>query len=167
MTENEQIEDDFEPIKSKTQIKAEMAALQVLGQKLTLLKPAQLAEVPLGEDLIHAIKESYNITQREAKRRHLHYIGKLMRKEDAEAIQYAIDQFDSSSKRFAQEIHRVENWRDRLITQGKTALTEFIESHPGVDVQQLRQLVRNAQKDLSHNKNTGAAKKLFRFIREL
>jgi len=166
MNKDAQTEDELEPIKSKTRLKAEMLDLQLLGKKLTTLKPAQLAEVPMGEDLAHAIKESYNIRQREAKRRHLHYIGKLMRAEDTEAIQYAIDRFDSSSKRFAQEMHQLENWRDRLINQGKEALTEFIETHPSVNVQHLRQLVRNAQKDLSQNKNTGAAKKLFRFIRD-
>jgi len=160
-------DDEFDNIKSKSQIKREMEALQVLGQKLTELKPAQLKKIPMGEDLAHAIKESYNITQREAKRRHLQFIGKLMRDEDAEAIQYALDEFDSSSHRHAQELHQLENWRERLISEEKSALSEFIESYNNIDVQHLRQLVRNAKKEKTNEKNSGAAKKLFQYIRTI
>ena len=123
--------------------------------------------MPIGEDLLKAVQESHNIQQREAKRRHLHYIGKLMRAEDAEAIQYALDQFDSSSLRYAQEINLIEVWRERLIAGDKASLTAFIEEKPEANVQLLRQLIRNAQKDLSQEKITGAAKKLFQFIRVL
>jgi ribosome-associated protein len=158
-------EDEFE--KSKSQIKREMEALQTLGRKLTELKPSQLKKVPISEDLNHAIKESYNIRQREAKRRHLQFIGKLMRSEDAEAIQYAIDQFDSSSERFAQELHKMESWRDQLIAGGNEVLSNFISENPAADVQHLRSLIRNAKKDLDHGKNTGAGKKLFQYIRTL
>lgn len=167
MTDFEQYDEEFEEEKSKSQIKREMEALQDLGKKLTELKPDQLKKVPMSEDLAHAIKESLNITQREAKRRHLQFIGKLMRAEDTEAIQYAIDEFDSSSERFNQELHRLEAWRERLISEGNNALSEFIEAHESTDVQHLRSLVRNAKKDREKEKNTGAAKKLFQYLRSL
>ena len=95
-------EDDEEDIKSRTQIKREMEALQDLGKKLTELKKEQLKEVPMGEDLRAAI-DLYrnNITQREARRRQMQYIGKLMRAEDADAMQAVLDKYDSSSKAFA------------------------------------------------------------------
>jgi ribosome-associated protein len=160
-------DDEFENEISKSQIKRDMEALQAIGKKLTELKPAQIKKVPMGEDLAQAIKESYNITQREAKRRHLQFIGKLMRAEDGEAIQYALDQFDSGSQRFAQQIHLVESWRERLISEGNEALSEFISDQNLVDVQKLRQLVRSAKKDVANDKNTGAAKKLFQHIRSL
>jgi len=154
--------------KSKSQVKREMEALQNLGLKLTELKPIQLKKMPIGEDLLQAIKESYNIRQREAKRRHLQFIGKLMRDEDGEAIQYALDEFDSSSQRFAQQLHQIESWREKLILEGNDALSEFIANHDGsIDVQHLRQLVRNAKKDKQNDKNTGSAKKLFQFLRSL
>ncbi|MFT7186228.1 MAG: ribosome-associated protein [Pseudohongiellaceae bacterium] len=152
---------------SKSQVKREMIALQHLGKKLTELKPAQLKKMPISEELLKAVQESYNIQQREAKRRHLNYIGRLMRSEDPEKVQYALDEFDSSSLRYAQEIHLIEVWRERLIAGDKTSLTAFIEEKPEANAQLLRQLIRNAQKDLSQEKNTGAAKKLFQFIRAL
>jgi len=160
-------EDDEEDIKSRTQIKREMEALQDLGKKLTELKKEQLKEVPMGEDLRAAI-DLYrnNITQREARRRQMQYIGKLMRAEDEDAMQAVLDKYDSSSKAFAQSIHELEAWRTRLIDEGNQAMTDFIEKHPSVDVQQLRNLVRNAKKDVENNKNKGSAKKLFQFLRE-
>jgi ribosome-associated protein len=167
MKNDNTFDDDLIPEISKSQIKREMIALQALGQKLTLLKPAQLKKISIKEELHKAIQESYNINQREAKRRHLNYIGRLMRDEDPVAIQYALDEFDSSSLRYAQEIHLIEVWRERLITGDKASLTAFIEEKPEANAQLLRQLIRSAQKDLSQEKNTGAAKKLFQFIRAL
>jgi len=161
-------DEDLDNVKSKSQVKREMEALQVLGQKLTELKAKQLTNMPISEDLRHAINEAHNITQREAKRRHLQFIGKLMRDEDAEAIQYALDEFDSSSQRFAQELHQLESWRDKLIKEGNDTLNEFIKEQTiTIDVQHLRQLIRNAKKDLEKQKSTGSAKKLFQFLRTI
>lgn len=153
--------------KSKTQVKKEMHALQDLGKRLTELRPDQLAKIPISPDLQKAIEESRRIKQREATRRHLQYIGKLMRDEDIEAIQHGVDLFDSSSKAFAQLIHGVEHWRERLIAEGNDALTAYLDEHPQADVQHLRQLVRNAVKDADNEKNTGAAKKLFRYLKSI
>lgn len=159
-------DENGELIKSKSQIKREMTALQDLGKKLIELKDGQLKKMPITDELLSAIKESKNITQREATRRHLQFIGKLMRDQDSEAIQYALDEFDSSSQRFAQSIHELEVWRTRLIDDTGNSLTEYVEKYPQTNIQHLRQLIRNAAKDQKNNKNTGASKKLFQYIRE-
>jgi len=143
-----------------------MTALQELGKKLIGLKDSQIAKMPVSDELLRAIKESKNITQREATRRHLQFIGKLMREQDAEAIQYALDEFDSSSQRFTQAIHELEVWRKRLIEKSNAVVTEYVEKYPKTNVQYLRQLVRNAVKDHKNEKNTGAAKKLFQYLKD-
>ena len=159
-------DENGELIKSKSQIKREMTALQELGIKLIGLKETQLKKMPINDELFRAIKESKNITQREATRRHLQFIGKLMRDHDSEAIQYALDEFDSSSMRFAQTIHELEVWRTRLIEDIGNSLTDYIETYPKTNVQLLRQLIRSAAKDLKNDKNTGASKKLFQHLRD-
>lgn len=164
--ENNDFNEDEEFIVSKSQIKREMTALQDLGKKLIDLKDAQLKKMPISDELMRAVLESRNITQREAIRRHLQYIGKLMRDEDSDAIQFALDEFDSSSQRFTQELHEQELWRSRMLSENGDAITDYIEQHPKTDVQHLRQLVRNALKDQTNNKNTGASKKLFQYLRE-
>ena len=153
--------------KSKSQIKREMHALQDLGKQLTQLKPDQLARVPMSDTLRDAILESHRIKQHEASRRHLQRIGKLMRAEDAEAIQRVIDEFDSSSQVHAQKFHELEKWRDRLINEGPEAVTEYLNEHAQADIQHLRQLVRNAAKDARDQKNRGHSKKLFQYLREV
>lgn len=153
-------------IKSKSQIKREMTALQDLGKKLIDLKDSQLKKMPVSDELFVAIKESRNITQREATRRHLQFIGKLMRDQDSEAIQYALDEFDSSSQRFAQTVHELEVWRTRLIEDASNSVTEYVEQYTKTNVQGLRQLIRSAAKDQKNNKNTGASKKLFQYLRD-
>ncbi len=157
---------DDELIISKSQIKREMNALQDLGKKLLDLKDAQLKKMPISDEMMKAVLESRNITQREATRRHLQYIGKLMRDEDGDAIQYALDEFDSSSQRFTQALHELEVWRSKLIDDPNGAVTDYIEHYPKTEVQHLRQLVRNAVKDKTNGKNTGASKKLFQYLRD-
>jgi ribosome-associated protein len=158
--------DDDEDIKSRSQVKREMEALQQVGKQLCELKASQLKDVPISEDLAHGIETYHRISSREAKRRQLQYIGKLMRTEDMEGIQEVLDRYDTSSNVYAQRLHQLEAWRARLIQEGNDVVTEFIEKHPMVNVQTLRQLVRQAKKDVSNDKNTGAAKKLFKFIKE-
>lgn len=158
--------DDEEHIKSRSQIKREMEALQQVGKQLCDLKASQLKDVSISEDLAHGIATYHRITSREAKRRQMQYIGKVMRTEDLDAIQIVLDRYDSSSNIYAQRLHQLEAWRTRLIEGSNDAVTAFIEKHPMVNVQTLRQLVRQAKKDVDNDKNTGAAKKLFKFIKQ-
>jgi ribosome-associated protein len=71
---------------SKTRLKREMHELQRLGQRLAGLPPAQLQRIELPELLREQIEMARRITAREALRRQLQYIGRLMRNADAEAI---------------------------------------------------------------------------------
>lgn len=153
---------------SKSSIKREMTALQKMGTRLTELGAAQLALVPMSESLRSAIALARNIRKNEGRRRQLQYIGKLMRYEEIDAIRQKLDEFDTSSKAFAQTLHHIEGWRDRLLgAASNEALTELIEQYPHCEVQTLRQLVRKAQHDVSTQKNTGAGKKLFQHLCKL
>lgn len=161
--------DDINPddyIKSKSQAKREMTALQELGEQLVHLNDAQLAKVPLEPALLEAIHDVRKMPHREARRRHLQYIGKLMRSADHDAIRDAYDQIQDKSDKYVHLQHRIERYRDQLATGDAKALQDFIQLHPGVDVQHLRQLVRMAQKEQAENKPPVNARKLFRYIRE-
>ncbi len=157
-------EEDFGP--SKTQIKKEMNALQALGEELVKLSPSQLATIPLGDRTRKEVQECHRLKSNGAIRRQKQLIGKLMRSEDAEAIQAALEAFDSSSETHTRLLHLVEGWRDKLVNDAGDALTEFIDAYPATDVQQLRQAIRLAKKDIDHQKNTGQMKKLFRQLKQ-
>ena len=66
---------------SKTELKRDMEELQKLGEELVSLKPSVLEKFPLSDDLRDAIKDAQRFTK-EARRRQLQYIGKIMRNED-------------------------------------------------------------------------------------
>ena len=71
---------------SKSEIKtATLRDLKQLGEKLVNLTKANLTKVPLDDSLKDAIGLAQRL-QKEARRRQLQYIGKLLRSIDAEPI---------------------------------------------------------------------------------
>ena len=158
-------DDDDELIKSKTEIKREFEAMQELGSKLCQLGKKQLQRIPMDDKLAEAVAESRNIKHREGLRRHMQYIGKLMRNNDHEAIEQAYERVMGQGQEHAKALNLSEQWRERLLSDNK-AVGAFIDEYQLDDIQHLRQLVRNAQKEVAQQKNQNNAKKLFRFIRE-
>lgn len=154
-------------IVSKTEMKREMDRLQELGKRLTELNASQWQTLTIKEVLLDALAESKRLKHNEAKRRHLQYIGKLMRDEDEELVQHQVDLLDPSSEAYGRRIGQMEKWRERLIKDAK-AMNAFIDEYPAVDRQHLRNLVRNASKEMSgESPKPGAGyKKLFQFIKE-
>lgn len=71
---------------SRSQRKRESSALQEVGEKLAALSPARQEGLPLPPDLRDALVEFRRISNREARRRHLQYIGRLMREAEAEGL---------------------------------------------------------------------------------
>jgi ribosome-associated protein len=153
--------------KSKSQIKRDMHALQDLGAELIVLSKEQLQEFDLPEELLRAVLETKRITSGSAKKRQLQYLGKLMRKTDPEPIRIILDKLKNQSAEAARELHTLEKWRERLIKEGKPALTEFISAYPHADSQRMRQMLKEVEKDLKKENNSGASKKLFRHLREI
>lgn len=161
--------DDINPddyIKSKSQVKREMTALQKLGEQLIDMNEKQLATIPLEESLLDAIHEIRKMPHREARRRHLQYIGRLMRETNHEEIQAAVDKLQHRSDQYIHRQHQIERYRDLLIQGDKQIFQTLVTSCPGIDVQHLRQLIRSAQKEVEENKPPASARKLFGFIRD-
>jgi ribosome-associated protein len=160
--------DDINPddyIKSKSQVKREMTALQKLGERLVDMNDKQLATIPLDDSLLKAIHEARKMPAREARRRHLQFIGKLMRHTDNLAIQEAVDKLQDKSDQYIHLQHKIERYRDLLLENDSQVFQNLIAQCPAIDVQHLRQLVRSAQKEREENKPPASARKLFAYIR--
>jgi len=149
---------------SKTQRKQEMHALQALGQRLVALNAAQLASVELPEQLREAIAEAQRIRSREARRRQLQYVGRLMREVDPEPIRAQLEVWDGRSREATAAHHRAERWREQLLADD-AAFTEFARAHPRTDLQQLRACVREARKERLAGRDLRHFRELFRLIR--
>ncbi|KTD42780.1 ribosome biogenesis factor YjgA [Legionella parisiensis] len=153
-----------EPV-SKSQKKRDADFLQKMGVQLIHLSLSKLELLPLPDNLYKAIIDARSIKSHGAQRRQAQLIGKLMRTADHEEILAAYERLLEEDKSVTASFHEVEHWRDRLLNEGKEALTEFIEAYQPEDVQHLRQLIKKAVDDQQKEKNTGAAKALFRYLR--
>lgn len=154
-------------LSSKSQLKRDAAALQKMGERLAGLKPALLARVPLSDELREALLEAQRLSSHGAYRRQLRLIGKLMRSSDAGAIQQALQAIDAASRASVRRFHRLEEWRERLISGEAQALGDFLTAYPRADRQHLCQLIRNAQKERGQDKPPTASRRLFRYLRDL
>lgn len=158
--------EDDENIVSKSQRKRESTALQGLGKELFELSRDQLKKMDLPEKLLDALLEAKRLTSREGIRRQMQYIGKVMRDVETEPIdqQMAVIRGESNIAKAA--FHALEDWRTRLI-ENDPALNEWLALHPDTDVQQIRQLIRNARKEAAEAKPPKSSRALFRLLRDL
>ena len=152
---------------SKTQRKKASHELQEVGQALVALSDAQLERMPIDESLLEAIRDYRETRTHEGRRRQMQYIGKLMRRTDAEPLREAVAEARLGGARDSLALHRAEAWRSELLASDD-ALTHWTAGHPQSDLQQLRNLVRAARKDAAarpEERSGRAFRELFRFIR--
>lgn len=156
-----------EPL-SKTRLKQQMTELQALGAELVALPESQFRQMPMSERLMVAARDARKITNFEGKRRQLQYVGRLMRDEDEatiDAMRAKLAAFKGESNAENARFHAMEKLRDAMLAQD-AAITQFISDHPAVDVQRLRNLVREARKDAQAARPPKQARDLFKLIRE-
>ena len=156
--------------KSRKQKRGDALEVLALGEKLVSLTPAQLARLPIPEDLLPHIAEAKRITAHIAHKRQLAFLAKHMRREEdatLDAIRDALDANSESSRREVATMHRIEAWRDRLMAEGDAALSQLLTEYPAADRQQLRTLLRNAQAEKARNKPPRAYREIFQVLRGL
>lgn len=154
---------------SKSQLKREMTALQVLGAELVSQPKDRIKRVPMPEDVREAILECQKITDHEGRRRQMQYVGKKMRtleEHEIAAIQRVLDSWKGASKAETAAMHALERRREKLLADDK-ALTELKERYPELDMQHLRTLIRNARKEQAENKPPKAYREIFQVLKQL
>ncbi|MFM2486701.1 ribosome biogenesis factor YjgA [Celerinatantimonas yamalensis] len=165
---NKDWQDDDEWI-SKSELKREAQQLQRLGKKICDLRPAFLATIPLSEPMQEAVALAKRLTgKREALRRHMNYVGKLMRNEDIAAIEQAMEKITNRHLYANQRQHQLEQLRDELINapQSDDVINALLDNQPQLERQKLRQLIRQAKFEQSKQKAPKSARELFRYLSE-
>ena len=150
---------------SKTRRKAQMHALQDLGEALVALDPAKLAQLDLPERLADAIAGARSIRAHEGRRRQMQFIGKLMRDIDPVPVREAIERFASGVPSDRVEFAAAERWREDMLRDDE-AVTRFAAEHPGADAAAFAALVRDARAERSRGGPPHRYRELFRKIRE-
>ena len=151
---------------SKSEIKRDAEELKRLGAELVDLGKNSLDKIPLDERLRTEIELAQRI-KKEGRRRQLQLIGKLLRSIDVEPIRIALDKLKNRHNQQVALFHKLEMLRDRLIEQGDDAMSDVIALYPDADRQQLRSMIRNAQKEKAGNKPPKSARQIFQYLREL
>lgn len=156
--------DDSPP--SKTRLKAEADAAQEVGRQLVALPKDKLKKLQLEEALLDAIAEAKRITANGAIRRQMQYIGRLMRDTDLAPIVEQLQKWEGKHQEENARFHQMERWRTRMLEDVK-AIELFIVEFPQTNVQQMRTLIRNAQKEQAAGKPPKSSRELFKMIREI
>lgn len=151
---------------SKSQLKREANEMVELAKKLLAMPEATLNGLPLQSDLREEVDFALGIRSHGARKRQLMTIAKLLRNRDTTPLLDAINNLDQKNRQLNARFHLVEAWRDRLLEGDDQDLAELLDNSSGINVQTLRQLIRNAKKEAKLNKPPAAARKLFKFLRE-
>jgi ribosome-associated protein len=134
---------------SRSARKRESEELQSLGEQVAELPAETIATLPLPEPLVDALASAKRIGSFGGRRRHLQYIGKLMRRLDPgalDAVRDAVSAARAPSARQTALLHRAERERDELL-ESDAALERWLADDRAGDAQRLRSLIRQARKD--------------------
>jgi ribosome-associated protein len=159
-------DEDYEPVErlNKSQQKREIQALRDLGKKLSGLDEAALIKMDLPAELLQAITDSKSM-KHGALKRQFKLIAKLLRQMNTESLEETITELETRKTEQDKKFHRIEYWRESLLTDGQDAMTQFMQKYPQADAGQIRQLIRNANKELIANKPPKSSRALFQYLR--
>ena len=152
---------------NKSELKREAQAFLDLAKKLEALSEQEWLDIKLPEHVFAALCDLKAMPQKGARKRQFKLVAKCLRDVDVREALEKVESIEQAEAKVNLGFHRVERWRDRLLSEGGEALTTFLVEHPSVDVQQLRQLIRNANQEAIKNKPPKSAKLLFKLLREL
>jgi ribosome-associated protein len=158
--------DEDDGIPSRSEKKRQSRDLQDLGWELVELPEADLAAMPLPDDVRDAVTVARRITSNGARARQRLYIGKLLRRIDTLPIRLALDRRGELDRQRILREKAIERWRDRLLADDAAAWTEIAGEVDPALLQQLRALARQARAEQSAMRPPAAARQLFRRLRE-
>jgi ribosome-associated protein len=151
---------------SKSARKRELLALQALAERMVELGDGQLRSLGVDERLLAALGQLRAMRPSGARNRQLKYCVKFMDRDALAQVQAYLEDRRSQQVASNQALHQVEQWRDRLLAEGDAALGTFLAENPTIDRQHLRRLCRDAARERDSGRPAGAARRLFRYLRE-
>lgn len=167
-------EDDAPEDRSRSQKKRESAAMQQLGEELSAKPLAVVRGMDLPGDLLEALEELHAMGSREARRRQLQYIGRLMREADWRAIAAQLESLAAPSRAETARFHRLERLRDSLLDAAhsadmpaKLAALAAEWPHMAPALNEIRHLAEAALAEKNAAKPPKSARALFRLLRDL
>lgn len=154
------------PPPTKSELKRQARSVQELADRLIAAPEALVAGLTLNEKLADAVALARRITSHGALLRQRQFVAKLMRGVDPEPIRAALEADAQSARQEAAHFRRAERWRDRLVAEPASAIADFLAAFPAMDRAELQRLVAAAVAERGSGKAGGAARELFRRVRQ-
>jgi ribosome-associated protein len=151
---------------SKSLRKRQSHELQALGEELIGLPQDELDALPLPDVLRDAVLLARRITAHGGLYRQKQFIGKLMRKIDAEPIRLALEARRERDRTAVRQFQMIERWRTRLIEES-AALAEFTQNYPAADGALLSRLIAQAQHERNNQRPPKAAREIFAVVEKI
>lgn len=164
---NESTTENGIPEISKSQRKREAQELVNLAKEMISMPENRFKKLPLDEDLRAELQFARSIKSHGARKRQLMTVGKMLRQRDNEELLDAVNNIDLKNRQANARFHHIEAWRERLIEGSDVVLSELLKQASNANVQTLRQLIRNAKKEVQLNKPPSASRKLFKLLRDM
>ncbi|MFO1408230.1 MAG: ribosome biogenesis factor YjgA [Steroidobacteraceae bacterium] len=151
---------------SRSERKRQTQDVTDLGWQLVSLPEADLAGMPLPDDVRDAVETARRITSHGALARQRLYIGKLLRRIDVVPIRVALENRGIESRRRIEREKDLEHWRDRLLADEAEAWAAIGGRVDPAVLRELRSLARQARAERTAERPPAATRKLFRRLRE-
>lgn len=158
--------DEVDERPSRSQLKRDSHDLQKLGLDLAALGDTVVKEAGLPSEVEDALLRIKKVTKHEARRRHLQYVGKLMRTFNTGPVREIVEAAKQGHTIKTAEFHRLESVRDKLVDGDDALLQELFDAHPEEGAR-LRQLVLAARREKAKEKPLKNFRALFKFLRSL
>lgn len=142
-----------------------------MGEELAALPLSALRSLDLEPELEEALLEYGRLASHEARRRHMQYIGRLMREcREPERLRQALDSLGAPARHDAAHLARVEELRNRLLADDdpddSPALEEALAANPALNRQKLAHLIRAARSEAEKKRPPRHFRELFRYLRD-
>lgn len=158
--------DVTDDLKSKTALKNEAKDVHAFGKVLVGLSDKQISQIKLPESVHEAIREFKKLKKNSAKNRQSLYLAKLLRATDISEARQFVAHLKFESQTEIRKFHKIEDWRNKLIADISN-LTDFVNLSPAIDIQKLRKLILNSQKEIKKGSSNKFQKELFQLIKDI
>lgn len=167
MTKRYYLMPDDENYISKSELKKEQRELQEFATQLCKLSKSQRLKLTASEELQDAFRLADKISNKpDALRRHLQFMAKVLKDEELDTLRLEYQRITSPNLENDAVMRKIEATRTSLIENGDDEINALIELAPTLDRQKLRQLVRQAKKEVASEKPGKNYKELFQYIKD-
>lgn len=153
-------------IKSKSQVKRELAELVDLARELIAERVVDLSDLPIPSEVADAVLLARRC-KRTALKRQTKHIASLLGRIDDDAIRDTLTRLRQPHLQQVEVEHQLNAWRDRLLSGDQEVVTELLERYPDFAVQHMNQLVRNAKKEIKLEKPPKYFRQIFQYLKSL